>query len=198
MGLLFNFLVAFEANQGVTLKCDPLSSWAIVLTTTHACHTCNLFDKQRKNQVNVSVILCSYWPIVRSIQENIRTEVLKYGPNEVRSVRKADHEVRIFSRMGRTNWPKRASLYSHNQRPKTKAFSKFNTELICVFLECSCWKGNCFQFHISVKVKLSIKKVKLAWKFLSYYLLLFIEEGLRFPGPIRLLTVQYGFGRTAN
>ena len=64
------------------------------------------------------------------------TEVLKYGPNEVRSVQKAD--VRIFSRMDRTNWSVRASLYSHNQRPKTEVFSKFSTEHICVFLECSC------------------------------------------------------------
>ena len=31
------------------------------------------------------VIICSYWPIVRSIPENIRTEVWKYGPKEVRS-----------------------------------------------------------------------------------------------------------------
>ena len=41
---------------------------------------------------------------------NIRTEVLKYGPNELRSVGKA--EVRIPSRMDRTNWSIRASLYS--------------------------------------------------------------------------------------
>ena len=44
---------------------------------------------------------------------NIRTEVLKYGPNEVRSVRKA--EVRISSRMDRTNWSIIALLYSRNQ-----------------------------------------------------------------------------------
>ena len=88
--------------------------------------------------------LCSYWPIVRSIRENIRTKVLKYGPNEVRLVRKA--EVRILSRMDRTTWSIRALLYSHSQRPKTEAFSKFSTELICVFLECSCWKRIFFQF----------------------------------------------------
>ena len=35
--------------------------------------------------------------LVRSVRENIRIEVLKYGSNEVRYVRKA--EVRIFSRM---------------------------------------------------------------------------------------------------
>ena len=38
---------------------------------------------------------------------------LKYGPNEVRSVRKA--KVQIFSRMDRTNWSIRALLYNHNQ-----------------------------------------------------------------------------------
>ena len=80
-------------------------------------------------------IICSDWPIMRSIWENIRTEVLKYGLNEVRSVLKA--EVRIFSCMDRTNWSIRALLYSHNQRRKTKF-----TEHICVFLECGCWKGN--------------------------------------------------------
>ena len=58
-------------------------------------------------------IICSYWPIVRSIRENIWTAVLKYGPNEVRSVRKA--KVQILSRMDRTNWSIRALLYSHNQ-----------------------------------------------------------------------------------
>ena len=52
---------------------------------------------------------------------NIRTEVLKYGLNEMRSLRKA--EVRIFSRMDRTNWSIRALLYSHKQRAKTEAFS---------------------------------------------------------------------------
>ena len=58
-------------------------------------------------------VLCSYWPIVRSIGENIWTAVLKHGPNEVRSVRKG--KVQIFPRMDRTNWSIRALLYSHNQ-----------------------------------------------------------------------------------
>ena len=57
--------------------------------------------------------LIHYWPIVRSLRENIWTAVLKYGPNELRSVRKA--KVQIFSRMDRTNWSIRALLYSHNQ-----------------------------------------------------------------------------------
>ena len=42
------------------------------------------------------------------IRENIWTAVLKYGPNEVRSSRKA--KVQIFSCMGRTNWSIRALL----------------------------------------------------------------------------------------
>ena len=41
------------------------------------------------------VIICSYWSIMKSIRENIQTTVLKYGPNEVRFVRKT--KVRIFS-----------------------------------------------------------------------------------------------------
>ena len=50
---------------------------------------------------------------MRSIRENIWTAVLKYRPNEVRSVRKT--KVQIFSRMDRNNWSIRALLYSHNQ-----------------------------------------------------------------------------------
>ena len=57
---------------------------------------------------------------------NIRTAVLKYGPNEVRFVRKT--KVRIFSRMDQTNWSIRALLYSHNinQRPKPSSNSTMN------------------------------------------------------------------------
>ena len=87
-------------------------------------------------------IICSYWPIVRSIRENIRRAVLKYGPNDVRFVRKT--KVRIFSRMDRTNWSIRASLYSHNQRPEPSSNSKLN--IFVIFLECRCWKVNSFQF----------------------------------------------------
>ena len=58
------------------------------------------------------------------IRENIRTAVLKYGPNEVRFVRKT--KVQIFSRMDRTNWSIRALLYSHNQRPKPSSNSTLN------------------------------------------------------------------------
>ena len=74
----------------------------------------------------------------------VHTEKYSDRSFEVRTVRKAD--VRIFSHMDRNNWSIRVLLCSYNQRPKTKAFSKFSTELICVFLECSCWKGNFFQF----------------------------------------------------
>ena len=61
----------------------------------------------------VHAIICSYWPIVRSIWENTWIAVLKYGPNEVRSVWKA--KFQIFSHMDWTNWSIRALLYSHNQ-----------------------------------------------------------------------------------
>ena len=47
------------------------------------------------------------------LRENVWIAVLKYGLNEVRSVRKP--KVQIFSRMDRTNWSIRALLYSHNQ-----------------------------------------------------------------------------------
>ena len=48
----------------------------------------------------------------------------QYGLKEVRSVRKT--KVRIFSSMDRTNWPIRALLYSHKQRPRPSV----NSELI--------------------------------------------------------------------
>ena len=56
-------------------------------------------DGPRINQSNREfrscyTIICSYWPIARSIRENIWTAVLKYGPNEVRSVRRT--KVPIF------------------------------------------------------------------------------------------------------
>ena len=94
---------------------------------------------------------------MRSIRENIRTEVLKYGPHFVRSVRKA--EVRLFSRMDRTNWSIIALSYSHNQRPKTEAFSKFSTELVSS-LNAAVGREMFSSSHISFKVKLSIKKDK--------------------------------------
>ena len=69
---------------------------------------------QKSRSISVAI---NYYPlnekIVRSIRENIWTAVLKYWPNEVRSVRKA--KVQIFSRMDGTNWSIRVLLYSHNQ-----------------------------------------------------------------------------------
>ena len=102
---------------------------------------------------------------MRSIGENIRTEVLKYGPNEVRSVRKA--EVRIFSPMDRTNWSIRALLYSHDQRPKTKdqrpkPSPNSVQNLFVSSLNAAVGRDIFSSSHISFKVKLSIKKVKLA------------------------------------
>ena len=91
---------------------------------------------------------------MRSIRENIRTEVLKYGPNEVRSVRKA--EARIFSGMDRTNWLIRALLYSHNQRPKPSLNSVLN--IFVSTLNAAVGREFFSSSHISFKVKLSIKK----------------------------------------
>ena len=138
-------------------------------------------------------VICSYWPIVRSIRETIRTAVLKYGPIEVRSVWKA--KVRIFSRMDWTNWSIRALLYSYTQRLETKVFSEFRTEHICVFFYCSCWKGN-FPIPLS-HLNLSLKKHQNLHKNFCRPFCLFIEVAFPFPSPIRLfLLVQYGFGRT--
>ena len=95
------------------------------------------------------LILCSYWPIVRSILENIRTEVLKYGPNEVRSVRKA--EVRIFSRMDSSNWSIRALLYRHNQRPKPSLNSVLN--MFVSSLNAPVGREIFSSSHISFKIK---------------------------------------------
>ena len=79
----------------------------------HVIESIHFFAFQEKFFHWKEIIPCSYWPIVRSIRENIWTAALKYGPNEVRSVRKA--KVQIFSRMDRTNWSIRALLYSRNQ-----------------------------------------------------------------------------------
>ena len=95
---------------------------------------------------------------MRSIRENIWTEGLKYGPNEVRSVRKA--EVRIFSRMDRINWSIRALLYSHNQRPKPS----LNSVLDMFVLNASVGREIFFSSDISFEVKLSIKKSKTCLK----------------------------------
>ena len=77
----------------------------------------------------------------------------------MRSIRKA--EVRIFSHVDRTNWSIRALLYSHNQRQKTEAFSKFSTGHSVSSLNAVVGR-EIFPVpsHISFKVKLSIKKSK--------------------------------------
>ena len=73
--------------------------------------------------------------------------------SEIRSKSWGPH---IFQH-GPHNWSISALLYSHNQRPKTEAFFKFSTEHTCVFLECSCWKGNFFQFPYLIKSKTCVK-----------------------------------------
>ena len=89
--------------------------------------------------------------LLRSIREDIRTEVLKYGPNEVRSVRKA--EVRIFSRMDRTNWSTRILLYSHDQRPKPSLNSVLN--IFVSSLNAAVGREIFSSSHISFEVKLT-------------------------------------------
>ena len=90
---------------------------------------------------------------MRSIRKNILTEVLTYGPNEVRSVQEA--EVRIFSSMDRTDWSIRALLYSHNQRPKPSLNSVLN--LFVSSLNAAVGREIFSSSHISFNVKLSIK-----------------------------------------
>ena len=174
-----NFRGDLEISWFEKIKCFcPATSFCVKATNDRSVVGA-LFHASMKEW-----ILCSYWPIVRSTRENIRTEVLKYGLNEVRSVRKT--EVRIFSRMDRTNWSIRALLYSHNQRSFLP--TPFINSVLNIFVSSlnAAVGREIFSSPISFKVKLSIKKVKLAWKFLSSLLFLFIEEGIWFPGPIRL------------
>ena len=76
----------------------------------------------------------------------------------MRSVRKA--EVRIFSHIGLTNWSIRALLYSHNQGPKPSLNSVLKISVSS--LNAAVGREIFSSSHISFKVKLSIKKVKLA------------------------------------
>ena len=67
---------------------------------------------------------------------SIRTEVLKYGPNEFEPYEKLRSEYfPVWT--GGINWSIRALLYSHDQRQKIKAFSKFRAEHICIVFEYS-------------------------------------------------------------
>ena len=100
---------------------------------------------------------------MRSIRENIRTEVF-----EVRTERSELYCVAIIK----------------DQRPKPSLNSVLN--LFVSPLNAAVGGEIFSSSRISFKVELSIKKLKLASKFLSSLLFLFIEEGLRFPSPIRL------------
>ena len=96
------------------------------------------------------------WPIMRSIWENIRTTVLKYGLNEVSSVQKT--KVRIFSRIDRTNWSIRALLYSHNQKP-----TPFLNSYLCIFvpsLTAAVGREILSNFSISFKSKAFIQETQ--------------------------------------
>ena len=126
---------------------------------------------------------------MRSIRENIWTAVSKYGPNEVRSVRKA--KVQIFSRMDRTKWPIRALLCSHKStlRIHTRKIDDkldYNDKLhIRPLLEC---------FHFPKYFPIPLSHLKRSFHSKNQNLLkkshrpfcLFIDVGLRFSGPIRL------------
>ena len=72
-------------------------------------------------------------------------------PNEVRSVRNT--KVRIFSRMDRTNWPTRALLYSHDQRPKPSLNSVVN--IFVSSLNAAVGRETFSNSYISFEVKLS-------------------------------------------
>ena len=130
--------------------------------SVHPCTDCLLANQITELFPYFSqyTIICSYSPIVRSIRKNIRTEVLKYGLNEVRSERKA--ELRIFSRMDRTNWSIRVLLYRHNQRPKTESSLNSVLNIFVSSLNAAVGREFFSSSHISFKVKRSIKKVKLA------------------------------------
>ena len=141
--------------------------------------------------IHQKTILYSYWPIVRSIRENIWTAVLKYGPNEVRSVRKA--KVQMFSRMDRTNWSIRALLYSHNQH---LGFTL--DKMILYWIIMTMYASNSF-LSIFIRILPEYFPVPLSHLKRSFHsknqnllkslyrpFCLFIDVGLRFSGPIRL------------
>ena len=152
-----------------------------------------LADQIAGKPVRISwhLIICSYWPIVRSMRENIWTAVLKHEPNEVRSIRKA--KVQIFSRMDRTNWSIRALLYSHNQHLGfildkmilnwiVKTIYTSNS-LSSIFVRIF---RNIFKFLWLIWRKAFIQKTKTCLKSLCRSFCLFIDVSLRFSSPIRL------------
>ena len=87
-------------------------------------------------------------------------------------------KVRIFSRMDRINWPIRASLYSHNQRPKTSLNSEL--DIFVSSLNAAVGRELFSNSSILFKVKLSLKNQNLR-KNLCRPTYLRIEIGLRFP-----------------
>ena len=113
--------------------------------------------------------MCSYWPTVRPIWENIRTAVLKYGSNGVRSVKKT--KVRILSRVNRTNWSIKALLNRHNQRPKPSLNSELN--IFVSSLNAAIGREIFSNSSLWFKVKLSFKKTKTCVKMLSSILFVY-------------------------
>ena len=117
---------------------------------------------------------------MRSIQEKVWTAVLKYGPNEVRFVRKA--KVQIFSSMDRTNWSIRALLYSHNQHLGF-ILDKMILNRITMTIYANSF-SSIFIPLAHLKRTFHSKNQNLLKKSLSS--ILFIDVGLRFSSPIRL------------
>ena len=89
---------------------------------------------------------------------------------DCREVRTKNQDPNIFS-YGPNYWLIRAFLYSHNQ--KSKVFFKFNTEHICVFLECSCWKIKVFPISLSHLNKDFAKKTKTCVNILVFHFVCF-------------------------
>ena len=118
----------------------------------------------------ISVLVCKEQPI--KIQYfNIGNNKGKYSDcsfevrtERMRFVRKA--KVRIFSRMDRTNWPIRALLYDHNQRPKPSSNSTLNifVSFPVSSLNAVVRRSILSNFSVSFKIKISFKKPKLAYK----------------------------------
>ena len=125
------------------------------------------------------------------MRENIWTAVLKYGPNEVRSVQKA--KVQIFSCIDRTNWSIRALLYSHNQH-----LGFILDKMILNWIIMTNYTSNSF---LSIFIRILPEyfpiplshlwrsfhsKTKTCLKGLCRPFCLFIDLGLRYSGPIHL------------
>ena len=124
-----------------------------------------------------SELLCSYWPIVRSIRENIWTTVLKYGVNE---------KLRSKSFLVWTKLIGQWELYWN-----TKAFWKFRTEHIVSSLTAAVRREFFSISAISFKVKAFIKNKNKNWCKSFCRLFYWNRSSISRSN-------QYGFARTAD